>query len=240
MLKNFKKRVRHGLFSVINADTIWRDLSFSQEGEDKVLESLLNATGEYNKKGFYVDVGAHHPFRYSNTYKFYRAGWSGINIDATPGSMLLFNKYRPTDINLEVGIGLLADEVDFFVFQEGALNTFSESQARDYISKGWTLSHQTKVKIFPLSEILNKYVEHFDKIDFLDIDTEGHDFDVLKSNDWGRFQPNYILLEIHSCSPYKIFKRPETMFLEQQGYRVLANTCNTWIYGKHTQKRSNM
>lgn len=55
------------------------------------------------KIGFYVDVGAHHPMRFSNTYFFYRMGWSGINIDAMPGSMKEFKKYRRRDINLELG-----------------------------------------------------------------------------------------------------------------------------------------
>ena len=76
--------------------------SYSIEGEDRIVRALL---WQKHDKGFYVDVGAHHPFRFSNTYLFYTQGWSGINIDATPGSMKAFNKYRPRDINLEVGIG---------------------------------------------------------------------------------------------------------------------------------------
>ena len=76
--------------------------SYSIEGEDRIVRALL---WEKHDKGFYVDVGAHHPFRFSNTYLFYTQGWSGINIDATPGSMKAFNKYRPRDINLEVGVG---------------------------------------------------------------------------------------------------------------------------------------
>ena len=76
--------------------------SYSIEGEDRIVRTLL---WRKHDKGFYVDVGAHHPFRFSNTYLFYTQGWSGINIDATPGSMKAFNKYRPRDINLEVGVG---------------------------------------------------------------------------------------------------------------------------------------
>ncbi|ETD27688.1 hypothetical protein [Helicobacter canis] len=77
--------------------------SYSIEGEDRIVRALL---WQKHDKGFYVDVGAHHPFRFSNTYLFYTQGWSGINIDATPGSMKAFNKYRPRDINLEVGVGM--------------------------------------------------------------------------------------------------------------------------------------
>ena len=92
------KRVRQRLLG----RRAYMNPSYSIEGEDRIVRALL---WQKHDKGFYVDVGAHHPFRFSNTYLFYTQGWSGINIDATPGSMKAFNKYRPRDINLEVGIG---------------------------------------------------------------------------------------------------------------------------------------
>ena len=57
--------------------------SYAQEGEDLILYRMI-----YGKidKGFYVDVGAHHPKRFSNTYFFYRKGWRGINVEPMPGS----------------------------------------------------------------------------------------------------------------------------------------------------------
>jgi hypothetical protein len=75
-------------------------LSYAQEGEDMVLRRIF----EDQPLGFYVDVGAHHPVRFSTTYFFYRRGCRGINIDATPGSMDAFRRLRPRDINLEVAI----------------------------------------------------------------------------------------------------------------------------------------
>ena len=74
--------------------------SYSQEGEDMILQRLF----EKQKTGFYVDVGAHHPRRFSNTYFFYKKGWCGINIDAMPNSMKRFNRSRPRDINIEKAI----------------------------------------------------------------------------------------------------------------------------------------
>ena len=74
--------------------------SYSQEGEDIILARIFGK----QQNGFYVDVGAHHPYRFSNTYFFYKRGWKGINIDAMPGSMKIFNKYRPRDKNIEAGI----------------------------------------------------------------------------------------------------------------------------------------
>ena len=64
--------------------------SYSQEGEDMVLSRIFSD----KNKGFYVDVGAHHPIRFSNTYKFYKLGWHGINIEPNPDSFNLFTMYR--------------------------------------------------------------------------------------------------------------------------------------------------
>ena len=93
--------------------------SFSHEGEDKILNSLYS-----NKNhGFYVDIGAHNPFRFSNTQLFYLKGWRGINIDATYGSMHLFKDFRQEDINIECCITSDAREVQLDVYNEPALNS---------------------------------------------------------------------------------------------------------------------
>ena len=78
----------------------YRRTSYSQEGEDLILDRLLRR----KPRGYYVDVGAFHPKKFSNTHLFYRRGWSGINIDATPGSMDEFRRVRPRDTNLEIAI----------------------------------------------------------------------------------------------------------------------------------------
>ena len=78
-----------------------RAVTFPQEGEDLILSRMFDA----RSKGFFVDVGAYHPFRFSNTFLFYCAGWRGINIDATPGSMIAFDKFRPGDTNIECFVG---------------------------------------------------------------------------------------------------------------------------------------
>ncbi|MCW5198180.1 hypothetical protein VU06_00335 [Desulfobulbus sp. F3] len=81
------------------------------------------------KKGFYIDIGAHHPKRFSNTFYFYRQGWHGINIDAMPRSMELFNKIRPRDINIEAAISDEKVELTYYMFDEPALNTLSKESA---------------------------------------------------------------------------------------------------------------
>ncbi len=100
--------------------------SYSQEGEDLILNRILS-----EKKGrFYIDVGAHHPMRFSNTFFFYKRGWRGINIEARPGSKKLFDKVRPRDINVEVPISSEDKILKYYMFNEPALNGFSEEIAK--------------------------------------------------------------------------------------------------------------
>ena len=98
--------------------------SYSIEGEDIILRRIL---GEKKTVGFYIDVGAHHPKRFSNTYHFYKEGWRGINIDAMPGSMKLFRKIRPRDTNLEFAISNKRQNLIYYRFNEPALNSFSKT-----------------------------------------------------------------------------------------------------------------
>ena len=74
--------------------------SYSQEGEDVILQYIFRD----QETGFYVDIGAHHPKRFSNTFGLYKMGWLGINVDPLPGCMDAFRKQRPRDINLEVAV----------------------------------------------------------------------------------------------------------------------------------------
>ena len=76
---------------------------------------ILRVIFAKQQTGFYVDVGAHHPKRFSNTYFFYKKGWYGINIDATPGIMENFKKMRKRDINLNIGISDTTGERDFYI-----------------------------------------------------------------------------------------------------------------------------
>lgn len=206
--------------------------SYSQEGEDRVLSSLLFKLhgGKHIKDGFYVDVGAHHPYRFSNTCLFYRQGWRGINIDAMPGSMSAFEKQRPRDINLESGVGRKAETLKFFVFNEPALNTFDESLAKARCNDVWHIRATVDVPVLPLSEILKKYVPKGQSIDFFSVDVEGFDLDVLQSNDWQKYRPLVVLVETFGLSFENLASDPLTEYLHSLGYIVYSKTVNTTFF----------
>ena len=88
---------------------------------------IMRRLFENQQTGFYIDVGAHHPKRFSNTYFFYKMGWQGINIDAMPGSMEIFRRQRPRDINIEKPISNCGQVgLTYYAFNEPALNGFSK------------------------------------------------------------------------------------------------------------------
>jgi FkbM family methyltransferase len=208
------------------------NLSYSQEGEDRVLSSLLfklNGAKHINN-GFYIDVGAHHPYRYSNTYLFYRQGWHGINIDAMPGSMAAFKNKRSRDINLECGIGLNKQTLKFFVFNEPAVNTFDEKLARDRCNNVWYIKDVVNVPVVTLSEVLNEHLLIGQKIDFLTVDVEGLDLDVLMSNDWEKYRPSVVLAETYGLSYEDLALDRVIKYMHSVGYVVYSKTVNTTFF----------
>ena len=199
---------------------------YSQEGENKILERIFGDC----QSGFYVDIGAHHPFRFSNTYLFYSKGWRGINIDAAPGSMALFDKYRSRDINLEIGVGARSETSTFYVFNEAALNTFDAETANLRDAHPYHIKSQIKVQIMPLADLLAEYLPDNASIDFMTIDVEGKDMEVLQSNDFYRFRPRMVLVETFGETCESLLEGACAKYMRSVGYAAIAKTVNTTFF----------
>jgi FkbM family methyltransferase len=202
--------------------------SYSQEGEDMVLRSFYE--GKKNYKGFFVDVGAHHPSRFSNTSYFYKKGWRGINIEPTPGAIMAFNIFRKRDINLNLGISSIKDKLIFYCFNEPALNGFSkEISEKRNSSKKYKIIKQVEIETYPLADILDTHLPVNQQIDFLSIDVEGLDLNVLQSNNWDKYKPTYILvedrIEFENLNSSEIYT-----YLKEQGYQLVAKTLRTLFF----------
>ncbi len=188
-----------------------------------------------NKKGyrgFFVDVGAHHPVRYSNTWYFYKKGWKGINVEPTPTAMRAFNWLRRRDVNLNIGVAEKKDHLTFYCFNEPALNSFSrEASLNAAKNSHYRIISELSIPVLPLKEILENHVPAGQKIDFMTIDVEGLDLEVLRSNDWQRFSPDYLLVEGHvefeELHDYDVYQ-----FLTALNYRLVAKTFRTLIFHK--------
>jgi FkbM family methyltransferase len=205
-----------------------RQESYAQEGEDLVLARIFATKPD----GFYVDVGAHHPIRFSNTYLLYRRGWRGINIDATPNSMEEFKRVRPRDVNIEFLVSSNEKSQTFYLLNEPALNTVSAelAQHRNLEDPQYRVVDSITLNSRRLASILDDYLPTGQIIDVLNIDVEGHDFDVLKSNDWTRYRPTVILVELLTTTGAEFEQHEITQYLHEKGYEMGCKFFNTVLF----------
>jgi len=200
---------------------------YSQEGEDLILETFFHGI----KNGLYVDIGSYHPKLYSNTYLFYLKGWRGINIDARPGSKSLFDVARPKDINIETAVGTSTVPLKYFMFDEPGLNGFSEDLSKDReANTNYKIINTIQLSISSLEKILDVYLPQATSIDFMSIDVEGFDYDVLQSNNWQKYKPKIILVETSVTDAYDQLNSPISKFLGEMGYSLVAKTYRTSFY----------
>ncbi len=198
---------------------------------------ILRKIYENKNEGFYVDIGAYHPKRFSNTHFFYRKGWRGINVDARPESMRLFNKIRTRDINLELAVSNAKEELVYYAFDEPALNGFNKELSEARTEKEHKLLFTKKIKTITLKEILDNFLPVNIQINFLSVDVEGNDLNVLKSNNWDKYQPDLILVEnLNSCEQ-NIYETSISKYLYDKDYFFFAKTANTAFYKKRILER---
>lgn len=169
---------------------------YSQCGEDRILKSLFPGP-----TGFYVDVGAYDPRHFSNTAHFYGIGWAGINVEPSPVRFTRFPVERPRDINLNVGVAEASGTLNFYRMEPDTLSTFSEATARSYSAfEHHRVAEVIPVPVLRLRDIFEKHAPNR-AIDFLSVDTEGLEKEVLGSNDWTRFRPVSLLIEYREYHP---------------------------------------
>jgi len=186
--------------------------SFSQNGEDLLIEKYFPK----NFKGKYLEIGAYHPVRLSNTYRFYKKGWRGKVVEPNPDIEHYFEKIRPNDVYIKAGIGDKKGALNYYHFFIPALNTFSKIEAEKLIEEGHGLEKITKINILGVRKIVNF------KIDFLSIDTEGFDNQIIKSWPWEKTKPQVICIEKIS--------RQNIKMLENKGYQLREKTPANLIF----------
>ena len=200
---------------------------YGGDGEDVLLRLFCGGRDKSDKKGFYVDIGAFHPFTYSNTQFFYEVGWNGINIDANPDCIVLFNKHRRRDININAGVSDKCGELEFYSFLEPALNSFDRELSQSRIESGMRLKDRLIVKVYTINQLLEKYLPVGQHITFMTIDVEGYEMKILQSLDFKKYAPDYFIVE-DLDSQYDDFmdfrNSPLYIFLKSKSYVVIAKT----------------
>lgn len=164
--------------------------SYAQNREDVLLDRLFPR----GLKGFYIDVGANDPVSNSVTKHFYDLGWRGINVEPAGAPFSRLQEARARDVNLNLGLSDREDTLTFHEFPPGisGISTFSAEHAGWHNEQG----HPSEERSVPVTTLAKICAEHVDAdIDFLTIDVEGHEREVLEGGDWTRWRPRVVVVE---------------------------------------------
>lgn len=203
--------------------------SYSMFGEDIFIEKFFKK----KPKGIYVDVGCYHPLDGNNTHLLYKKGWNGINIDLNKTSIELFNKARKNDLNLRIAVSNKLEKIKYFYRKKiNMLNTINKKFADSSFKKGFKTSF---VQTDTLNSVLSKSKLKNKKIDFLNLDIEGNEFNALKALNFKKYSPKLICIEIHNSRSIEsksgsLKSKPVYKLLVKKGYKEVWKNGFSYIF----------
>lgn len=182
----------------------------SQNGEDVVLWNFFDR----KRSGFFVDVGAYDGVGFSNSYFFEAIGWTGVLVEAVPDLYQAAVAARPHSRVVHAAAGNRSGSVKLTVVEgeQGVATLSSTTPDRERIAREGGHTREVDVPIVTLNEILAHVRE---PIDFVSIDVEGAELDVLTGFDLARFKPRVLIIEDNSNGA----DRRVSDYLAQRGYR---------------------
>ena len=166
----------------------------SQFGEEKFILSYFDK----KYKGKFVDIGCFHPTRHNNTYTMYKQGWCGINIDLNPLTIELFNFFRTKDININAAISDNEENKTLYFINELNTQNTLEANHLSFLKKHHNIKEEEISKQEIMTKRLDKILDNynFNEIDFMNIDVEGHELNVLKTIDFLKYNIKFICIEM--------------------------------------------
>lgn len=233
MLKILKNFIKSKFPAVI-----YHKKSFSQCGEDLIIADIFSKKGINNVR--YLDIGANHPYRLSNTALFYLKNKSinyGVIVEPNPNLFKLLSKTRPNDVVLNIGISASTGEeyLNFYLMDPDVLSTFSQYEASEYEKLGHKIKELIKVKCININTIFENYFNGYE-VDFLNIDVEGFDYEVISSINFQKYRPKVICVEtvkyrseLNLRRDYKIIQ-----LVESNGYVIYAQNFVNTIFVEKT------
>ena len=183
---------------------------YSQFGEDETIRRRFPK----GFKGFFVDVGCFHPKKYNNTWRLYKKGWRGINIDIDSIKIEAFDIARPDDINITSAVSDTEGELEFWSHGfYSVTTTLDENFAAG--KPGYT---KKTTRAARLTTLIDETPHKGEPINFLSVDCEGHDLQVLQSLDFDRYRPSLIAVELHQKLLNEVEESALYRFLVDKGY----------------------
>ena len=192
-------------------------------------------------KGFFIDVGCYHPLDGNNTQLLYKKGWNGINFDINHYSIKLFEFFRKRDINIHSGISNKKTKLTMYYRKEiNMLNTLDKKIAKIHFRNGFK---RKNIQVNTLNFFISKYFKTLKKIDFLNIDVEGVELNVLKSLNFKKYKPQLVCIEIHNSKDmydtnYNYLKSNSVYkYLINKKYKVVWKKKYSFIFEKRNDKK---
>ncbi len=199
-------------------------ISYAQCGEDLIVQFIFEALKI--AKPSYLDLGAHHPSYMSNTFLFYRQGSYGVCVEPDPTLFAQIKRKRSRDTCLNMGVGVSTKEkAAFYIMTSKALNTFSKQEAERYQSYGnQRIEAIITIPLISVNEIIAQYFASPPQ--FISIDIEGLDLDILKSLDFKRSRPVVLCIETLTYTEDRTERKMTEIidFVCSHGYFLYADT----------------
>ena len=207
-------------------------ISYAQRFEDLYLMRCFGPRGD----GFYIDIGSGHPVYDNTSFAFYLKGWRGITVEPNPWLARLTRAVRPRDRHIEALVGAAAGETTFYLVQDfHGFSTMIESHARAAQSQFGKASQAIAAQVTTLAELCRQHAPR--AFDFLKVDVEGAEQDVLLHGDWQSYRPRVLVVE--ALAPYTLapaFAAWEP-FLARHGYRyVLFDSLNRYYLAEEANE----
>ena len=192
----------------------FKNTHLGEYGEDIFIRRFFKEL----KKGFYVDVGCYHPFKGSLTSHLYKNGWNGLNVDLSPVSIDLFNISRPNDINIRGAVSNINGKTHYY--ENGLINQQNSLDIKN--------ENQIEIDSYKLDTLLKKY--NIEKIDYLNVDVEGHDFKAISEFSFSKYQPKLISIEDNFYDFQETLNSNIYQLLIKNGYFLASKYGVTSIY----------
>ena len=169
------------------------------------------------------------------SFWFYERGWRGIVVEPQAELAALYQRLRPRDLAIRGLVGRYCGETDFHVVERlHGLSTTVEDVAQK--ARAFGVDYQTvRTPVTTLAELCERH--DLGAIDFLKIDVEGAESDVLFGGDWKRFRPKVIVAEAVTPMASEPAWQDWEPFLLAQGYRfVLFDTLNRFYVAQEQRE----
>ena len=179
------------------------------------------------EKGVYIDIGCHQPILNNNTYRLYKRGWTGINVDLDYNTIDMFNFFRKKDLNIQAGVSNSVEEKKLYFFHNrSAINTLSESA-------GLKAKEVRTIQTTTLNKIIENSRFKDMEIDYISIDVEGHELSVLEGLNFKKYRPKLVILELidpsikefHEQKLQNVLNSSINKFMENEDYKLI-----NWIH----------